>query len=89
MPLNYFSTKSHTLILYFRWYWKGKPANIGQLEECCAVHPMATHKYKQKWQIDSLDQQFYGPAGNKELTKLNERTRRYADKVRKAMGIDP
>ena len=50
---------------------------------------MATHKYKQKWQIDSLDQQFYGPADNKELTKLDERTRRYADKVRKAMGIDP
>ena len=50
---------------------------------------MATHKYKQKWQIDSLDKQFYGPTGNKELTKLNERTRRYADKVRKAMGIDP
>ncbi|KAL7535674.1 hypothetical protein ACHAXR_006657 [Thalassiosira sp. AJA248-18] len=70
------------------WYWAGKPKNVGQMDNCCAIHPMAVHKYKQKEQIEVLEEQFYGPSNNKELKKLNERTRRYADKVRKAMGRD-
>jgi len=70
------------------WFWKGKPTNVGQMDDCCSIRPMAFHKYKQKKQIEELDQQFYGPADNKEITKLNERTRRYADKVRWAMGIN-
>mmetsp|Transcript_38318 Transcript_38318/g.70297 ORF Transcript_38318/g.70297 Transcript_38318/m.70297 type:complete len:482 (+) Transcript_38318:26-1471(+) len=68
------------------WYWQGKPANRGQMENCCAVRPMGMHKYKRREQIEVLEKQFYGPTNNKELSKLNERTRRYADKVRKAMG---
>ncbi|KAL7534793.1 hypothetical protein ACHAXR_006081 [Thalassiosira sp. AJA248-18] len=67
------------------WYWEGKPTNAGY---CCAVHPMAFHKYKQKEQMKALEEQFYGQSNNKELKKLNERTRRYADKVRTAMGFD-
>ena len=70
------------------WYWKGKPPNIGQEENCCAIHPMGIHKYKNRDQIESVDKQFYGDLSNKELTKLDARTRRYADKVRKALGID-
>lgn len=58
------------------------------MEDCCSVHPMGIHKYKQKWQIELLDQQFYGLANNKEIAKLKERERRYVDKVRKAIGID-
>jgi len=49
---------------------------------------MGIHKYKRKNLIEQLDQQFYGPPENNELKKLNQRTRRYADKVRKAMGIE-
>ena len=70
------------------WYWKGKPPNIGQMENCCAHHPIGIHKYKNRDQIESVDKQFYGDLSNKELTKLDARTRRYADKVRKALGID-
>ena len=71
----------------FRWYWEGKPANRGQMENCCAVRPMGVHKYKRREQIEVLEKQFYGPTDNKELSKLNERSRRYADNVRRAMGI--
>ena len=48
---------------------------------------MAIHKYKRKEQIEELEQHFYGPNDNKELKRLNEVTRRYADRVRDAMGI--
>mmetsp|Transcript_30010 Transcript_30010/g.62727 ORF Transcript_30010/g.62727 Transcript_30010/m.62727 type:complete len:462 (+) Transcript_30010:73-1458(+) len=70
------------------WFWLNKPANAGQMENCCAIRPMGMHKYKNKWQIEMLEEQFYGPTNNKEITKLNERTRRYVDKVRGAMEID-
>lgn len=49
---------------------------------------MGTHNYKRRAQIEALNEQFYGKANNKELAKLNERTRRYANKVRAAMGFD-
>ena len=67
---------------------KNKPENVGQLEECCSIRPMGIHKYKQTHQIEQLDDQFYGPSNNKELTRLKGKTRRYADKVRRAMGFD-
>ena len=73
--------------LSFRWFWKGKPKNAGQMEDCCAIRPVGIHKYKQSILIEQLDKQFYGPADGKDLKRLNARTRRYADKVRRAMGI--
>lgn len=85
---NITHTTQHLYLQPFRWYWAGKSKSVGQMDDCCAVRPMGIHKYKQKHQIVSLEQQFYGPANNKELKNLNERTRRYADKVRRAMGID-
>ena len=58
------------------------------MEDCCARRPMGIHKYKSKEKIESLDIQFYGLPDNKELTRLNERTRRYAEKVRTELGIE-
>lgn len=52
------------------------------------MRPMGFHKYKALWWMKLLEEQFYGPANNKEVTKLNERTRGYVEKVRRAMGID-
>jgi len=69
------------------WYWKNKPKGTGEMEDCCARRPMGIHKYKSKEKIESLDIQFYGLPDNKELTRLNERTRRYAEKVRTELGI--
>ena len=57
------------------------------MEDCCAIRPVGIHKYKQSILIEQLDKQFYGPADGKDLKRLNARTRRYADKVRRAMGI--
>eukprot|EP01082_Thalassiosira_pseudonana_P005527 g4848.t1 g4848 contig18:57135-58478(-) len=72
------------------WFWKGKPANAGQLEDCCARRPIAFHKYKVKKQMEELEHQFYGSRGaeNEEYNKLKEAQRRYVDKVRDAMGTD-
>mmetsp|Transcript_28324 Transcript_28324/g.58023 ORF Transcript_28324/g.58023 Transcript_28324/m.58023 type:complete len:444 (-) Transcript_28324:237-1568(-) len=70
------------------WYWKGKPKNAGQMDECCAVRPIAIHKYKYSSQMEKLEQQFYGPRDNPNIRKLSDRSRRYVTKVRRAMGID-
>ncbi|KAL7548506.1 hypothetical protein ACHAWF_011798 [Thalassiosira exigua] len=71
------------------WYWQGKPKGIAEMEDCCAHRPMGIHKYKLRKLIEELDQQLYGPAGNKELKRLKARDRRYVDKVRRAMGLSP
>ena len=80
-----------------RWFWKGKPKNRGQLDDCCSVRPMGFHKYKKREEIERLDQQFYGPANNKALEDVVKQVRNVADKprvrayfgkVRRAMGID-
>ncbi|KAL3782697.1 hypothetical protein ACHAWO_010820 [Cyclotella atomus] len=70
------------------WFWKGKEAERGQMEECCAHRPIAFHKYKFPGQHRQLNEQFYGKEGNKDITKMKEREIRYIEKVRKAMGID-
>ena len=72
------------------WFWKGKPENAGQMEDCCAVRPLGVHKYKQTWMMEGLEKQFYGSVEekNERLRKESDGTRAYVDKVRKAMGID-
>ncbi|KAL7460337.1 hypothetical protein ACHAXS_000796 [Conticribra weissflogii] len=70
------------------WYWRGKPKNAGQMEDCCAVRPIAIHKYKHSSQMEELEQQFYGPRDNPSIKRLNDISRRYVTKVRKAMRID-
>jgi hypothetical protein len=64
------------------------------MEDCCAVRPMAFHKYKQENDIRILEDEFYGKRDNKMLKKLehgreqDKRMWRYVNKVRKAMDID-
>lgn len=81
-PRNTFNT-----LLLHRWYWQGKPENVGQMNDCCSRRPMGLHKYKQKEQIEQLEQHFYGPSDNNEIKRLDERTRTYVNKVRNVMGI--
>ena len=51
---------------------------------------MGVHKYKVSEQINQLERQFYGPReNNKDIARLDVRAKRYVDKVRRAMGIDP
>ena len=73
------------------WYWKGKPKGAGEMEDTIAVHPIGLHKYKQPEEIRDMNMQFFGPKtkGNKNLARLDPRSRRFVDKVRKAMGVDP
>lgn len=70
------------------WYWKGKPEGSGQMEECCAIRPIGLHKYKLPTEILEMEAQFFGELGNKDYNRLDARTKRYVDKVRKAMGTD-
>mmetsp|Transcript_1136 Transcript_1136/g.2387 ORF Transcript_1136/g.2387 Transcript_1136/m.2387 type:complete len:446 (-) Transcript_1136:1-1338(-) len=70
------------------WFWKGKPEGAGEMEECCAVRPIGLHKYKMTNEILEMENQFFGERDNSDYKKLNARTKRYVDKVRKAMGID-
>ncbi len=70
------------------WFWKGKPEGAGEMEECCAVRPIGLHKYKMTDEILEMENQFFGERDNLDYKKLNARTKRYVDKVRRAMGID-
>ena len=70
----------------FRWYWKGKPENAGQMENAISDHPIGLHKYKQDFEIRELEQHFYGPPDNKFIKKMDPRTKAYVQKVRKALG---
>mmetsp|Transcript_7982 Transcript_7982/g.18001 ORF Transcript_7982/g.18001 Transcript_7982/m.18001 type:complete len:424 (-) Transcript_7982:1116-2387(-) len=70
------------------WYWKGKPKGAPEMENTIAVRPIGLHKYKTSEEIQQLEDQFFGPPDNKELMRLNPRTKTYVKKVRKAMGTD-
>mmetsp|Transcript_31211 Transcript_31211/g.75469 ORF Transcript_31211/g.75469 Transcript_31211/m.75469 type:complete len:438 (-) Transcript_31211:178-1491(-) len=70
------------------WYWKGKPKGAGEMENTISIRPIGLHKYKASKEIMELDQQFFGPPNNKEMMKLNPRTKTYVQKVRTAMGTD-
>lgn len=70
------------------WYWKGKPATAGQMENTITSRPIGIHKYKATSEIRELEQHFYGHKDNKEIGKLKPYAREYVIKVRKAMGID-
>lgn len=74
-------------LLIFRWFWKGKPQDAGQEEDCCAHRPIGLHKYKMPEEIVRLDRQFFGSASDEPYKKLNAKTKKYVDKVRNAMGI--
>jgi hypothetical protein len=69
------------------WFWKGKPQGAGEEEECCAHRPIGLHKYKKPEEIRKLDEQFFWTNGDKEYKRLDAKTKRYVDKVRKAMGL--
>jgi len=69
------------------WFWKGKPQGAGEEEECCAHRPIGLHKYKKPQEIQMLDNQFFGDVEGTDYKRLDARTKRYVDKVRKAMGI--
>ena len=65
------------------------------MEDCCAVRPMAFHKYKREEDIRTLEEEFYGKSGNNKLKRLEQSTReqdkrmwRYVNKVRRAMNIE-
>jgi len=58
------------------------------MENTIAVRPIGLHKYKTSEEIQQLEDQFFGPPDNKELMRLNPRTKTYVKKVRKAMGTD-
>lgn len=59
------------------------------MEDCCAIRPVGMHKYKANREIESLERQFYGlRENNKDIDELDERAKRYVDKVRRAMNID-
>lgn len=77
------------------WFWANKPKNAPMLEECCAIRPMAFHKYKQKELIMGIDERFYGPASLMKKrshldswSRASDKTRNYELKVRAAMDID-
>jgi hypothetical protein len=70
------------------WFWRDKPDNVGQEEECCAHRPIGLHKYKLPSEIMQVQQQFFGDTENKDYTRLSAKPKRYVDKVRKAMGVD-
>jgi hypothetical protein len=80
--------KVTNLSICYRWYWRGKPEGSGQMDNTIATRPIGIHKYKETRMIRELDQQFYGPANNKEIKKLNPRSRAFVDNVRKNLGID-
>ncbi|KAL7485489.1 hypothetical protein ACHAW6_011098 [Cyclotella cf. meneghiniana] len=65
----------------------GKPQGAGEEEECCAHRPIGLHKYKKPQEIQMLENQFFGDVKGPDYKRLNARTKRYVDKVRKAMGI--
>ena len=77
------------------WYWKGKPKDAGQMEDTIARRPIGIHKYKKPEEILTLWEEFYGPSsGNEALEKVGRGrhgavAKRFVEKVRKAMGIDP
>ena len=58
------------------------------MENTISIRPIGLHKYKASKEIMELDQQFFGPPNNKEMMKLNPRTKTYVQKVRTAMGTD-
>lgn len=58
------------------------------MENSITTRPIGIHKYKDTRMIRELEEQFYGPANNKEIKRLNPRSRAYVDKVRKNLGID-
>ena len=71
------------------WFWNGKEKERGQMEECCANRPIAIHKYKFPGEHRRLEAQFYGPEKNADYKRLKPINKRYVDKVRKAMNIQP
>ena len=58
------------------------------MENAITIRPIGLHKYKLPNEIKEVNQQFYGPVDNKEIMRLNARTKEYVYKVRKAMGTD-
>lgn len=70
------------------WFWRDKPDNVGQEEECCAHRPIGLHKYKLPSEIMQVQQQFFGDKKNNDYARLSAKPKRYVDKVRKAMGVD-
>jgi hypothetical protein len=68
---------------------QGKPDYVGQGEECCAHRPIGLHKYKLPEQILQVQQQFLGDKDNEDYKRLSAKPKRWVDKVRKAMGVDP
>lgn len=71
-----------------RWYWRGKPQGAGDMDNAISTRPIGLHRYKAASEIRELDQQFFGAADNREIMRLNARTKAYVQKVRKAMGTD-
>lgn len=59
------------------------------MENSIAFRPIGLHKYKSVPEIQELEQHFFGDPGNKFIKRLDERTKTYVKKVRKAMGTDP
>jgi hypothetical protein len=57
------------------------------MENSITTRPIGIHKYKETRMILELEQQFYGPANNREIKRLNPRSRTYVDKVRKNLGM--
>lgn len=62
------------------WFWRGKPENVGQGEECCAHRPIGLHKYKLESQILQIQQQFFGERYNEDYERLPAKPKKYVDK---------
>ena len=58
------------------------------MENSISFRPIGLHKYKTEGEIYELEQQFFGPADSKQIARLDERSKTYVKKVRKAMGTD-
>lgn len=71
------------------WYWKGKPKGAGEMENSISIRPIGLHKYKQAGEILELEQQFFGKPDNNFIKRLNDRSKTFVQKVRRAMGTDP
>jgi len=70
------------------WYWRGKPAGVGQMENSISIRPIGLHKYKSVAEIQGMHGAFFGEPGNNQIMRLKPHAKKYVLKVRKAMGID-
>lgn len=51
------------------WFWKGKPAHLSSLSECCSLQLYAAHGYKRTGELRHMFSFFYEGTGKESLTR--------------------